>query len=124
MEKKDTGDRGEELAAAYLLQKGYQILERNWRFKHLEIDIIAQQGDFIVIVEVKTRATREFGEPASFVNQKKKSHLIKAANFYAIEKNLQNEFRFDIVSVFVFGREAEIDHYEEAFYPLVNQIKI
>ena len=121
---KDTGDRGEDLAVAFLKDKDYVILERNWRFQHLEIDIIAQKASFIVIVEVKTRSTREFGEPATFVNRRKQKHLIKATNFYVSEKDIHSEIRFDIISVFIYGNEVEIDHYEQAFYPIVNQVKL
>jgi putative endonuclease len=92
--KKDKGNQGEELAVAMLRDKGYLILERNWRVKKLEIDIIAQTADIIVIVEVKTRSTREFGEPGSMVSQKQRLSIIKAANYYIREKDLNNEIRF------------------------------
>jgi putative endonuclease len=124
LEKKDKGNYGEDLAIAMLLNKGYLILERNWRVKKLEIDIIAQLGQILVIIEVKTRGTRAFGDPASMVSQKQRLSIIKAANYYILEKDIYNEVRFDIVSVFYYGDGAEVDHIPEAFFPIVNKIKL
>ena len=124
-EKKDKGNYGEDLAVALLEGKGYRILERNWRVQKLEIDIIAQKDNIIAIVEVKTRSTREFGDPGELVTKKQRISLIKAANFYILEKDIEEEeIRFDIVSVFYFGEGAEVEHIPDAFYPMVNQIKI
>ncbi len=125
MEKKDTGFLGEERAAQVLLEKGYTILERNWFCKKQEIDIIATKDNSLVFVEVKTRSTRENGDPAECVTRKQRNGIIKAANYYLMEKNTEYaEIRFDIFSVFVYSGGMEIDHIEEAFYPLTNEIKV
>ena len=117
-EHNETGKEGEELAAKFLEQKGYRILETNWRFKNLEADIIAMQKNILVIVEVKTRKTNHFGEPEEFVDKKKQKNIIKAANAYIESKEIENEVRFDIVSVLVKGeQQAVINHIEDAFYP-------
>jgi putative endonuclease len=125
MEKKDTGFLGETASAKLLEDKGYTILERNWRWKKQEIDIIALKNGVLVFAEVKTRATREYGDPGSFVSGKQKTGIIKAANFYITEVNpIHNDVRFDIFSVFDYNIGMDIDHIEEAFYPTVNEIRI
>ena len=73
---------GEELAASYLRQKGFVILGRDWHSVHRDIDIIAQDGDTIVFVEVKTRRNRDFGDPVQAVDAEKRYHLRKAINHY------------------------------------------
>ena len=79
------GNQGEEIARAHLLKMGYSILEKNWRHKHLEIDIIASINSTLVIVEVKLRANAFFGNPEEFVTSSKQKKLIKAADFYEAE---------------------------------------
>jgi putative endonuclease len=74
-EHNETGKRGEEIAADYLLSKGYIILETNWRYKNLEADIIATIDNTLVVAEVKTRKTNYFGEPETFVNKQKQKNL-------------------------------------------------
>jgi putative endonuclease len=108
------GAWGEEEAVAYLKRNGYSILERNWRYKHLEIDIIAKKGETLVIVEVKSRKNDTFGEPEIFVNKRKQQFLITAANSYVLERDLDYEVRFDIVAL----TGSEVKHIEDAFYPL------
>ena len=113
----DFGKLGEELAVNYLIGKGYEILERNWRNIHKEIDIIAKDGKDLVIVEVKTRQTDEYGEPDIAVTKKKQRMLIAAANAYITRNNLDIETRFDIISI-VFKDDAPvIEHIEDAFLP-------
>ncbi len=116
----ETGKKGEQIAVKYLSGKGFHILEQNWRSGSNEIDIIAQQNDIIVIVEVKTRRTNYFGEPEEFVNKTKQKLLVKAANTYVLKNNLENEVRFDIVSVLFKGNEYAINHIEDAFYPAIS----
>lgn len=113
----DFGKLGEELAVNYLIGKGYEILERNWRNIHKEIDIIAKDGTDLVIVEVKTRQTDEYGNPDVAVTKKKQRMLIAAANAYITRNNLDIETRFDIISI-VFKDDAPvIEHIEDAFLP-------
>lgn len=113
-----TGKRGEALAVEWLRQKGFDILEQNWRFSRAEVDIIAFHDDMLVFVEVKTRSSQEFGHPASFVNLKKRRFLADAAQEYMQEVEHDREFRFDIISVILPpGGKARIEHFPDAFFP-------
>jgi len=114
------GEDGENHASNYLKRQGYEILERNWRFKKLEVDIIARKADVIAFVEVKTRKNSTFGEPQIFVTKKKQSFLIAAANQYLIERNLDVESRFDIIAISQLNNNETINHLEGAFYPTVK----
>ena len=116
-EKQLQGFAGEDMAANLLLQKGYRILERNWRCGHLEVDIIAEDDDYLVIVEVKTRKSVVFGTPEVFVDTSKQRHLIRAAMCYAKFKEVTKEIRFDIISVVNSPECQEINHIENAFKP-------
>lgn len=116
-EHNQTGTKGEDIAAAYLEKKGYALLEKNWRFGHEEIDIIASSDLTLVIAEVKTRKSNYFGEPEEFVTRQKQKHLIKAANAYMEKNDLDLEVRFDIISILLSGNEQKIVHIEDAFHP-------
>lgn len=116
-EHNDFGKLGEELAVNFLIGKGYEILERNWRNIHKEIDIIAKDGKDLVIVEVKTRQSDEYGDPDVAVTKKKQRMLIVAANAYITQNNLDKEIRFDIISIVFKGDEPVIEHIEDAFLP-------
>ena len=117
-EHNNRGMEGEKIAAAYLEEKGHKILERNWKFGHEEIDIIAKHLNTLLIVEVKTRSSTFFGDPAEFVSVQKQRHLIKAANAYIEKKNLDMEVRFDIIGVILNGSNYHINHIEDAFCPI------
>lgn len=110
-----TGKAGEESAAAYLQSKGYEILVRNYRHKHGEIDLIVKKGSFIVFVEVKTRSYSFYGEPEAFVDSRKAATVSRAAEQYTYENKYEGNIRFDIVSVKT-GLNPEIVHFEDAFY--------
>lgn len=111
----ELGEKGEQLAVEFLQQKGYRILERNWRFKKAEVDIIAKKDTILVIVEVKTRTSNYFGNPQDFVNPKKIQLLVEAANEYVISKDLDVEVRFDIVAIIQNKNISKIEHLEDAF---------
>jgi Predicted endonuclease distantly related to archaeal Holliday junction resolvase len=113
----DLGKSGECAAAKYLEDKGYQILERNWRKGHYELDIIAQTEDELVIVEVKTRADDFYENPEDAVSNKKINRIVSAANSYVRLFRIDLPVRFDIIAVLGFEPHFEIDHIEEAFYP-------
>ena len=113
----DLGKLGEELAVNYLTGKGYEILERNWRNKHKEIDIVAKDGGTLVIVEVKTRQSDGFGEPDMAVTKRKQRLLIAAANAYLLRSQMDTNTRFDIVSIVFNNGNPVIDHIEDAFLP-------
>ena len=112
----DLGKMGEELAVAFLKKEGYAILETNWTFQKAEIDIIAQKGNVLAVVEVKTRTNIDFGLPQDFVKPKKIHLLVKAVNEYVLSKNLELEVRFDIIAIHKENGEFKIRHFEDAFY--------
>ena len=116
-EHNDLGKKGEELAAVYLEKKGYRIVEKNWRQWRNEIDLVAVDGKYLVIVEVKTRQSAFFGEPETAVTRDKQKTLIRAANAYVRYKNIDCEVRFDILSVIITKTGEQIHHIEDAFYP-------
>ncbi|MEO6903865.1 MAG: YraN family protein [Bacteroidia bacterium] len=117
----DTGIKGEELATNYLKSKNYTVLETNWRFKNLEVDIIASTGKTLIIVEVKTRKNNHFGEPETFVNKQKQKNLIQAAQEYINRNKLDLEVRFDIISIIIGYAIPQINHIQDAFYPITNK---
>ncbi|MCF6168129.1 YraN family protein [Lutibacter sp.] len=111
----ELGKKGEELAVTFLQKNNYKILERNWRFKKAEVDIIAQKDTILAIVEVKTRSSDYFGNPQDFVNQKKIKLLVEAVNEYVISKDLDIEVRFDIISILKSKNNFDITHLKDAF---------
>jgi putative endonuclease len=114
----EIGKQGEALALAYLKEKGYEILETNWRFRRSEVDIIAKDGAILVFVEVKTRSYDYYGKPASFVSERKKVLLIDAANAYIRKIKHTWEIRFDIIGILLKTKEkTEVNHFEDAFFP-------
>src|ERR1035438_6029055 len=98
-EHNETGKKGEEIAVKFLKNKGYKILETNWRLGRNEIDIIAVDGKLIVVAEVKTRQSNQFGDPEMAVTREKQKALVRAANAYVRSKQLDMEVRFDIISI-------------------------
>lgn len=110
------GQKGEDLAVEFLLKNGYQILERNWRFQKAEVDIIAQKGEILAIIEVKTRSSIDFGNPQDFVKPKKIRLLVNAINEYVISKNLDVKVRFDIIAIVQKGIQTDLEHLTDAFY--------
>jgi len=112
----ELGKKGEELAVDFLLQKEYEILERNYRFDKAEVDIIAKLKDTLAIVEVKTRSTIDFGNPQDFVKPKQIQRLVKAVDQYVTVNKLNVEVRFDIIAIVKAGKNYEIEHLENAFF--------
>ncbi|PHQ55248.1 MAG: endonuclease [Lutibacter sp.] len=111
----ELGQKGEQLAVEFLQKKGYRILDRNWRYKKAEVDIIAQKEGILAIVEVKTRSSDYFGDPQDFVNQKKIKLLVEAIHEYVTSKNLDLEVRFDIIAILKNKNAFAIEHLEDAF---------
>ena len=118
-EHNEIGAEGEAIAKAHLQELGYEILEQNWRYQKAEIDLIAQFNQTLVVVEVKTRTSKEFERPQDAVTIGKQKHLIRAADAYIQEREIDLECRFDIVSVLIQGENTSIEHIEEAFVPLL-----
>ena len=112
----ELGKQGEQLAIELLQKNSYTILETNWTFQKAEIDIIAQKGNTLAIVEVKTRSSIDFGLPQDFVKSKKIQLLVKAVNEYVSSHDLDVEIRFDIVAIHKENSKYHIEHLEDAFY--------
>ena len=116
----ELGKAGEEIAVAYLEGKGYRILDRNWRLGKEEIDIIARDGKFLVIVEVKTRSSNVFAEPETSVTKSKQRILIRIANAYVNYRRQHGDVRFDIVTILISPEGETINHIEDAFYATIS----
>ena len=99
--KKALGTKGEHLAVKFLKKKGYKILQRNYRCRIGEIDIVCYDHGTIVFVEVKTRRSDKYGQPEISVTEAKKRQIIKIASHYVAEKKIEGiDLRFDAVSIF------------------------
>jgi putative endonuclease len=117
MQNKDTGFLGENIATEYLLAKGFTILERNWRYKHLEIDIIASKAQLLHIVEVKTRSCIEFGYPEQMINAKKMQFLKNAAAHYQYENTNWKWLQFDVIALYKKPtNEWALDYFEDVYF--------
>ncbi len=115
----ELGVFGETLAASFLAKKGYIVLAKNIHCKKTEIDIVALDKETLVIVEVKTRQTTQIGEPWKAVHRRKQKHLIAAANYYVCENKIDRDIRFDIVSIVHTHFQTKIEHFVDAFYPVL-----
>ena len=114
--KKELGISGEDIASEYLIKKGYKIIERNFNCWQGEIDIIALDKREIVFVEVKTRSNKKYGLASEAVNNVKKKHIWKAAQYYIFTRNLQNNYlRIDVLEVYLSRDNVNINHIKNAF---------
>lgn len=108
------GKWGEEAVAAYLAQRGYEIIARNARTPYGEIDIVAKQADVYIFVEVKTRTSNKMGLPEESVNVRKQAHMYACAEHYAAEHAVDH-WQIDVISVEgKVGLEPKITHFENA----------
>ena len=120
LKNKLTGQCGEDVATALLKKKGYKIVERNYRNKIGEIDIIAKNKEDLVFIEVKTRKSEKFGTPAEAVTYYKKQKIVNTAKWYLSNNPTELNIRFDVIEVYggfdgnVFNLD-EINHYEQVF---------
>jgi len=115
--KRDTGFRGEDIAARHLTEKGYRILARNYRGGRCELDIIAEKDDAIVFCEVKTALTGKFGASFTWVTPGKIRHIARAAQDYILSHRIAGRtFRFDIIGLDARDGGFEVTHIENAFY--------
>lgn len=112
----ELGELGEDLAVEELEKNGYEIVERNWRYKKAEIDIIARKNEVLAIVEVKTRSSDYMGNPQDFVTPKKIKMLVEAVNEYVVSKDLDVEVRFDIMAIIINQNKLTLEHLEDAFF--------
>jgi len=111
----ETGRQGEAEAVRYLREKGYEIMARNYRHQHAEIDLVAQKSKLLIFVEVKTRTNLSYGNPEEFVSYTKARLVMKAAEHYIFANDWQHDIRFDVIAVTVAGHEVRIKHLEDAF---------
>ena len=112
----ELGKLGEIAAANFLKNNGYSILKRNWKFKKAELDIIAVKDDKIIVTEVKTRGEDYLIDPIKAITMGKQKQIVKAANAYIQENELDNEVRFDVITVVFNQSKPEINHIQDAFY--------
>ena len=106
------GKLGEDLAANFLIEKGYEILIRNFRYKKSEIDIIALHNCILIFIEVKYRSNLDYGYPEAFVTAKKESMIIAGAEQFIYDKQWMGKIRFDIISA---DDSKNIMHFIDAF---------
>jgi putative endonuclease len=111
------GRHGEELACAYIEQRGWTVLERNWRCRQGEIDIIALDGGEYVFVEVKTRSSLAFGDPLQAVTAPKLARLRRlAATWCAADPGTHHDIRLDVIGILISGPHPPvIDHLVRVF---------
>jgi putative endonuclease len=119
-ESQSLGQKGESQAAQYLQKAGYSIRHRNWKSGKRELDIVAENSDFIVFVEVKTRTNDYQMHPLTAITREKQRSIIYAADGYIQKYDINKESRFDIITVIAKGKAFEIDHIENAFYPTLR----
>jgi putative endonuclease len=110
--KTEIGKQGEIKAENFLIEKGYIIIARNYRYKRSEIDLIVQKENCLVFVEVKMRSSKTFGFPEESVKEAKRKKILEGAAQYLHETNWQGNVRYDIVAI----HQNKIEHFEDAFY--------
>jgi len=115
--RKSLGKRGESIAAEFLEEQGYTILERNYRTPYGEIDLISKKNNSIVFIEVKTRASSTLGPPEISITRRKAEHMRDAAEYYIQQHpNLNNDWRIDVVALQIQSADTppKIEHFENA----------
>jgi putative endonuclease len=114
--KHELGKLGEDLAVKYLINKGYRILQRNYRYRKAEIDIIARKDGVLAIVEVKSRSGGFYESISDSVPRKKRNLLVMATDAYIQDNRLDLEVRFDIITILSDASGYKIEHYADAFF--------
>ncbi|MFZ3089299.1 MAG: YraN family protein [Nitrospirota bacterium] len=113
--QKTFGETGEEMAVAFLKEKGYRIVEKNYRTPFGEIDIIAHDGPILVFLEVKARRNPTFATPLLAVNRRKQQHIVKSAMSYLFSKRIKDKgCRFDVVAITI-SDDVKIELFKNAF---------
>ena len=111
----EKGKKGESIAEKFLIEKGFIILEKNWRFKHYEIDLIAKEGNTTVFIEVKTRNDTSLGFPEEAISKGKIKSVLAGAEEY-LYKHPNLDIRFDVISILLNTTPPDIFHIRDAFY--------
>ena len=119
-ESHSLGRQGEEIASNHLKSKGYRILHRNWISGKKEIDIVAENNEYVVFAEVKTRTYDMKLQPGDLVSKEKQKLMIYAAEAYIRRYNINKESRFDVITIISKGKDFDIEHIENAFYPTLR----
>ncbi|WP_298297422.1 YraN family protein [Hydrotalea sp.] len=116
-QKKATGNFGEDVAVRYVLDKGFKLLHKNWRYKYWEVDIIALQNNIVHFIEVKTRQQSPFGFPEDAVHQSKMDALKKAASAFIELHPGYETLQFDIIAITLQQQQViEIFWIEDVFF--------
>lgn len=120
LNRRRIGQRGEDLALSYLAEKGYALVERNYRTRHGEIDLVVRDEETLVFVEVKLRRGTGFGDPLEAVTPRKRAKIRLMAEQYLVERDPEfiasfDELRFDVVGILLVSGKPEIRHVENAF---------
>lgn len=116
-----TGAVGEQLACQWLETHGFKVLHRNWRYGHDEIDIVAREGRFLVVVEVKTLKSDRWGDPEDAVDHRKQMKLMRVADQLIEQTEEDFELRFDVIAITHTSQGHEILHIPDAFYPTLDE---
>ena len=117
MSNKEIGIFGENRAISHLSELGFEIMHRNWRYKHLEIDIIASKDKLLHIIEVKTRSSIEFGYPEQFIKPQKMQFLKNAAAHFQYQNPEWKYLQFDVVSIFLNEKQIwELAFFEDVYF--------
>lgn len=120
-QRKRLGEWGEAKAAQFLIDKGYKILDRNFRWARGELDIVAEKDDVLVFVEVKTASSAKMGEPATWVTPRKQQQIAQVAQKYLFEHQIvDRDCRFDVIGILKSGSTHKIQHIENAFWLAQN----
>ena len=111
MYRKILGEKGEDIAAKYLEDKGIKVIKRNFYCKFGEIDIIARDKEELVFIEVKTRTNSKYGKPAEAVSISKQKHLYHSIEYYLYSNNIKNKkVRIDVVEIYLDFKKQVINH--------------
>ena len=116
----EVGRRGEEIAAEWLVKRGFRVLERNWRSGHKEVDLVVESERAVHIVEVKTLTPPVLTLPAEKVDARKQARLVAAARRLIAERHIEREVQFDIIAVVLGDDQPRVEYIPEAFYPIIH----
>jgi putative endonuclease len=116
LSKRSSGTWGEEMALRYFLERGYELVERNYRTRYGELDLILRKNNTLVFVEVKLRRGSGFGGPLEAVTTRKQTTIRSLAEQYLSDRDLAfDTVRFDVVGILVEGNEPRLQHVADAF---------
>ncbi len=115
-DKMQKGKDAEDMAAVFLKSLGYEIVQRNYRYKTSEIDLIVRKDNWLVFVEVKMRSSDAYGYPEEFVDYKKAKNIVYGAEQYTYENGYDGNVRYDVVAISMRNGVPDLRHFEDAFY--------